>query len=289
MCGEGNACRFQMSDSRALAAKPSHSRDADGTRALKANTLRELRGRREDRAPAGTHGPRAEKKHAAEPQAQPRIPAGSSGRRNTGFFHLGQQLVKRLRGGFPSQCLSRSGIEGCCHCGYLISVVDAQICAFREVLSEQPVGVLVGAALPGASWIAEVDLDSRIDLETTVLSHFGPLIPGQRTTQFFGQGDDGARDRIAHGFSSVSRERRSVLGMWTFARPLQPGKMQEHRKARGAFDQRADCRATRTNNQISFPMSRHCSICDFSRTLADHDLWRYKAFASLARARPGHS
>src|SRR5882724_306624 len=140
-----------------------------------------------------------------------------------------------------------------------------------------------------ASWIAEVDLDSRIDLETTVLSHFGPLIPGQRTTQFFGQGDDGARDRIAHGFSSVSRERRSVLGMWTFARPLQPGKMQEHRKARGAFDQRADCRATRTNNQISFPMSRHCSICDFSRTLADHDLWRYKAFASLARARPGHS
>jgi hypothetical protein len=41
--------------------------------------------------------------------------AGSSGRRNTGFFHLEQQLVKRLRGGFPSQCLSRSGIEGCCH------------------------------------------------------------------------------------------------------------------------------------------------------------------------------
>ena len=29
------------------------------------------RGRREDRAPAGTHGPRATKKHAAEPQVQP--------------------------------------------------------------------------------------------------------------------------------------------------------------------------------------------------------------------------
>src|SRR5215471_7048168 len=28
-------------------------------------------GRREDRAPAGTHGPRATKKHAAEPQVQP--------------------------------------------------------------------------------------------------------------------------------------------------------------------------------------------------------------------------
>src|SRR5882724_9106200 len=34
----------------------------------------ETRGRREDRAPAGTHGPRATKKHAAEPQAQPKIP-----------------------------------------------------------------------------------------------------------------------------------------------------------------------------------------------------------------------
>src|SRR5207302_4978898 len=41
----------------------------------------------------------------------PNNPAGSSGRRNTGFFHSCQQLVKRLRGGFPSQCLSRSGIE----------------------------------------------------------------------------------------------------------------------------------------------------------------------------------
>ena len=30
------------------------------------------RGRREDRAPAGTHGPRATKKHAAEPQVQPK-------------------------------------------------------------------------------------------------------------------------------------------------------------------------------------------------------------------------
>src|SRR5438270_2202736 len=237
-----------------------------------------------------THGPPATKKSRRQsPQVQPDQPAGSSGRRNTGFFHSCQQLVKRLRGGFPSQCLSRSGIESCCHCRYLISVVDAQICAFREVLSEQPVGVLVRAALPGASWIAEVDLESRIDLETTVLSHFSPLIPSQRTTQFFGQGDDGARDRIAHSFSSVSRERRPVLGTWTFARPLQTGKMQEHRKARGAFDQRADCRAARTDNQVSLPMSRYGSICDFSRTLADHDLWRDKAFASLARARPGHS
>src|SRR5262245_26588725 len=32
------------------------------------------RGHREDRAPAGARGPRATKKHAAEPQVQPRTP-----------------------------------------------------------------------------------------------------------------------------------------------------------------------------------------------------------------------
>jgi CubicO group peptidase (beta-lactamase class C family) len=55
----------------------------------------------------------------------------------------------------------------------------------------------------------KIDLDSRIDLETIMLNHFGSLIPGQRTTQLFGQGDGGARDRVAHGFGS--RERRSAV------------------------------------------------------------------------------
>jgi hypothetical protein len=39
-----------------------------------ATCLPDSRGRREDRAPADAHGPRATKKHAAEPQAQPRVP-----------------------------------------------------------------------------------------------------------------------------------------------------------------------------------------------------------------------
>jgi hypothetical protein len=37
--------------------------------------------------------------------------------------------------------------------------------------------------------------------------------------QFFWQGDDGASNRVAHGFSSVSRERRSVLDAQNFAVP----------------------------------------------------------------------
>jgi hypothetical protein len=60
--------------------------------------------------------------------------------------------------------------------------VDAQVGAFGEVLAQQPIGILVGAALPWALRIAEVDLDSRVDFETIMLSHFGSLIPSQRTT-----------------------------------------------------------------------------------------------------------
>ena len=80
-------------------------------------------------------------------------------------FHSCQQLVKRFRWCSPAERLSRPGIESRGHCGYLVHAVDAQVCGFREVLPQQPVGVLVCAALPRASWIAKVDLDSRIDLE----------------------------------------------------------------------------------------------------------------------------
>jgi len=46
------------------------SRGAISVRGIASETLR-LRGRREDRVSADTHGPRAAKKHAAEPQVQP--------------------------------------------------------------------------------------------------------------------------------------------------------------------------------------------------------------------------
>jgi hypothetical protein len=51
---------------------PSHSRGMNHPSFSNSMSLFQNRGRREDRAPAGTHGPRAEKKHAAEPQAQPK-------------------------------------------------------------------------------------------------------------------------------------------------------------------------------------------------------------------------
>src|SRR3569832_1962616 len=164
------------------------------------------RGRREGRAPADAHGPRATKSTRQNHRCSRNRPLGSGGRRNTGSFsfHRDQQGVKRLGWRFPAECLSRTAVESGRNRGYLIGIIDAEIGTLGEVLPQQPIGVLVRAALPGTSWIAEVDLDSCVDPKTTVLSHFDALVPGQRTTQFFGQGDDGARDRVAYSFGSVS-------------------------------------------------------------------------------------
>lgn len=111
------------------------------------------------------------------------------------FYYSWSPLVKRLRRRFPSQRLSRSGVEGGSNGGDLVNARDAQVCAFREVLTQQPVSVLVSAALPWTLRIAEVDLHACIDLETILL-----------------------------GFSSVPRERRPILDARSFAVPHERGR-----------------------------------------------------------------
>src|SRR5829696_4739257 len=68
----------------------------------------------------------------------------------------------------------------------LLAPEGASTHALREVLAQQPVGVLVRAALPGAVGIAEVDLKTGVDPQAGVLAHLRPLIPGQRSSQLFG-------------------------------------------------------------------------------------------------------
>jgi|SoiMethySBSTD1v2_1073268.scaffolds.fasta_scaffold62075_3 hypothetical protein len=61
--------------------------------------------------------------------------------------------------------------------------MDAQVRRLWEVLAQQPVGVLVRAALPRAGGVTEVDLrtDRRGDL--AVAGHLGALVPGQALAQ----------------------------------------------------------------------------------------------------------
>lgn len=51
-----------------------------------------------------------------------------------------------------------------------------EVGALREVLAQEPVCVLVRAALPVTPWIAEIDLQSRVDRQLHVLGHLGALV-----------------------------------------------------------------------------------------------------------------
>ena len=44
--------------------------------------------------------------------------------------------------------------------------MDRQVALLGQVLAKETVGVLVGAALPGALGVAEVDLDAGVHAET---------------------------------------------------------------------------------------------------------------------------
>src|SRR5215468_224831 len=109
-----------------------------------------------------------------------------------------KQLVKRLCRRFPSKRLSGPCVEGGRYGCNVVGAMHAKIGAFWKILAQQPVSVLVGAALPWAVRIAEIDLDASVDLQACVLSHLSSLIPSQRLTQLLRQGDHRSRNGVAH-------------------------------------------------------------------------------------------
>ena len=65
--------------------------------------------------------------------------------------------------------------------------MDRQVGALGEVLPQQPVGVLVRAALSWALRVAEVDRDVGRQGEPLVLGHLLAAVPGQRSTELVRQ------------------------------------------------------------------------------------------------------
>src|SRR2546421_105075 len=117
-------------------------------------------------------------------------------------------LGEHLSGCPPSECLAWSTVQrrrdGC----EVLGTVAGEVCASGEVLAQQPVGVLVGGALPGASWITEVDLQTAVEPELDVLGHLGPLVPGQGPPKLVGKRPDRVSDRVANGAGAGTRDRR---------------------------------------------------------------------------------
>jgi hypothetical protein len=90
--------------------------------------------------------------------------ADSSGRRNVVVMPMAEEPVESFSWSFPTKGLAWSCVDRVSDAIKLITRVSAEVCAFREVLSKQAIGVLVCAALPRTLRIAEVDLQPGIEL-----------------------------------------------------------------------------------------------------------------------------
>src|SRR5215204_1200695 len=136
------------------------------------------------------------------------LPAGSSAveRRpwaearsapGAGLLEAVDQRGELVRRGCEAERLARAAVELLGDLVEALLVHPRETLSLREVLAKQAVGVLVRAPLPGASGIAEVDLDPRLDREAPVLRHLRALIAGERAAKLGGQGCDALLERLA--------------------------------------------------------------------------------------------
>src|SRR5215212_7534152 len=211
----------------------------------------------------------------------------STGRRNTSLTGS-QHGVEGLGRCPPAEGLAGPGVERRGHGREVVRAVEAQVGAFREVLPQQTVGVLVRAALPRAVGVAEVDLNAGLDPQLCVLAHLRPLIPGQRPPQPLGQGGDRAGDGVADRLGAVPGERGPVphAGAEIVARHAR--QVEQDREPRRAFHQGADGRAAQPQDEVPLPVARHRPVGRLRRALGDHDLGGHEGLAPAAAARPRH-
>jgi hypothetical protein len=114
---------------------------------------------------------RLEESYVSRAAQRPLWVADSTGRRNTFVEHLSWRLVAQ---GLPRTLVqfSRNGIQAGLR-------VAGDVQPLGQVLSEQPIGVLVGAALPRALRITEVHLDVRGQREAFMGCQLLAAVPGE--------------------------------------------------------------------------------------------------------------
>jgi hypothetical protein len=84
--------------------------------------------------------------------------------------------------------------------------VRAEVGALREVVAQQPVHVLVRAALPGRVRVAEVDRRAERAADLQVAGHFRALVPGDRPSQGGRQIRQPCGQGIVQGLAVAARE-----------------------------------------------------------------------------------
>jgi hypothetical protein len=119
-----------------------------------------------------------------------------------------------------------------------------------------------------------------------MLGHLSPLIPSERPTQCLGQGDDRARNGVAHRFSTMPGECGPVFHASVVTMAGHAWQVQQQGEARGALHQGANRGTAKAHDEIPFPMTRHGAINCLRGTFADHDLGRDEGLSPAAGARP---
>ena len=123
-----------------------------------------------------------------------------------------------------------------------------------EVLARQAVGVLVGAALPGAAGVAEVHLHAGRGGHACMQGEFGSPVPCRAVAQQRGQRPHLADDGVLHVFGVV---------------PV--GQVQEDREPGGAFHEGAGRAAVAgTADQVALPVAGDRPVGDLGRPVAGH-------------------
>jgi hypothetical protein len=77
-------------------------------------------------------------------------------------------VVEGFGGCLPTEALARASVEGGSDRLDILRRPPGKVSALREVLAQQAVRVLVGAALPGTVRVGEVDRDAGLDRELGV-------------------------------------------------------------------------------------------------------------------------
>ncbi len=131
--------------------------------------------------------------------------------------------------------------------------IAGQVGFFREVLSQQPVRVFVGAALPRTLRITEVDFHIRGHREALVFGHLQPSVPRQRAPQ--------GRGELTNLPAQRGDDRRCVFA----------GHFDQEGKTRISFHQRCDVTVPGASEQIALPMTGNSAVFDLCRSFPDGD------------------
>ena len=135
----------------------------------------------------------------------------------------------------------------------IVAADEAEVGALGQVLAQEPVGVLVAAALPGRVRVAEVDRDAGRSGESDVLGHLRALVPGVVRLNDIG--------------SAVIASR---IATSTCSALLPVAQVQQQREPGRALHQGPDrAAALLAQDEVTFPVPGNGAVLDLGRTFAD--------------------